>query len=117
MAADLDSKNKPRALILEAAFTSLPDAAQRLYPYFPVHVFSKYRYNTLDKLKRVRGSVLIVHSREDELIPFRHAERLYAAVPGQKTMVVIGGPHKGGYQPTLEKYHDGIRRFLEAVFT
>ncbi len=115
IAADLASKNTPKALILEAAFTSLPEAAQDLYPYFPAKFFSKYRYDTLSKLKLIRCPILIVHSREDELIPFRHAQRLYAAVIGKKDFVELGGPHKGGYQPTLGKYHEGVKRFLDSL--
>ncbi len=115
VAADLASKNAPKALILEAAFTSLPDAAQGLYPYFPVKLFSKYRYDTLSRLKSIRCPVLIVHSHDDEIIPFRHAQRLYAAVSGKKYFVELGGPHKGGYQPTLGRYHDGIKKFLDAL--
>ncbi len=114
IAADLASKNTPEALILEAAFTSLPDAAQGLYPYFPVKFFLRYRYDTLSKLKHIRCPILVVHSRDDELVPFHHAQRLYAAVIGKKDLIELGGPHKGGYQPTLGKYQQGIKRFLEA---
>ena len=113
IAADLASKNKPKALILEAAFTSLPEAGQGRYPYFPVKLLSKYHYDTLSKLKKIHCPILIVHSRDDELIPFRHAERLYEAVTGKKEIVEIGGPHKGGYKPTLEKYHQGVKKFLD----
>lgn len=116
VAADLASKHKPGAMILEAAFTSLPEVAQDLYPYFPANIFSKYRYDTLSKLPRIRCPILIVHSREDELIPFVHAERLYAAIPGQKELLELGGLHKGGYKPTLGKYHDGIKRFLDGLW-
>lgn len=112
IAADLASKNASGALILEAAFTSMSNAAQGIYPYVPVKFLSRYRYDTLNKLKNVRCPVLIVHSREDELIPFRHAEQLYAAVSGRKDLLELGGLHKGGYQPTLEKYHEGVKRFL-----
>ena len=115
VAADLASKNKSRALILEAAFTSLPEAAQDLYPYFPAKVFSKYHYDTFSKLPRIHCPVLIVHSRQDELIPFRHAERLYAALPGKRDFIELGGPHKGGYKPTLGQYHDGVKRFLDSL--
>lgn len=115
IAVDLASKNPPEALILEAAFTSLPDAAQGLYPYFPVKLFSKYHYDTLDKLKRIRCPVLIVHSRDDELIPFHHAQRLYEAVAGKKDFIEIGGQHKGGYPPTLKKYQQGVKRFLDTL--
>ncbi len=115
IAVELALKSAPRALILEAAFTSLPDAAQDLYPYFPVKFLSRYRYDTLGKLKRIRCPILIVHSRDDELIPFRHAQRLYAVVSGKKDFIELGGPHKGGYQPTLGKYQQGVKQFLEAL--
>lgn len=115
VAADLASKHLPKALILEAAFTSLPEAGQDLYPYFPVKLLSKYRYDTLGKLKEVRCPVLLVHSRDDQLIPFRHAQMLYAAVGGKKELITLGGPHIGGYEPTLPKYHEGLRRFLKKL--
>jgi len=113
IAADLASKNQSKALILEAGFTSLPAAGQALYPYFPVKLLSRYHYDTLSKARSIRCPVLIVHSLDDELIPFRQAKELYAAFTGEKQFVEIGGPHKGGYKPTLGKYHEGVKNFLE----
>jgi hypothetical protein len=116
IATNLVSKNnKPQALILEAAFTSLPDAGQDIYPIFPVKYFSKYHYDTIDKLKLIHCPVLIVHSRDDQLVPFRHAKSLYEVVTGKKELIEIGGPHKGNYQPTLQKYKDGVKRFLDSL--
>ena len=115
IAADLVSKNASQALILEAAFTSLPDAGQDIYPLFPVKQFSKFHYDTLNKLKLIHCPVLIVHSRDDRLIPFHHAQSLYEAVTGRKEFIEIGGPHKGNYQPTLQKYRDGVKRFLSSL--
>lgn len=123
IAGDLASKHAPPyggagapgALILEAAFTSLAEAGQDLYPYFPVKFLSRYKYATLSKCDRIHCPVLIVHSRQDELIPFRHAERLYAALKGKKEFIVLGGPHKGGYKPTLGKYERGVKRFLDEL--
>jgi fermentation-respiration switch protein FrsA (DUF1100 family) len=114
VAAEMARRNPARALMVEAAFTSLPAIGQELYPYFPVKFLSRFRYDTLGKLEEVTCPVLIIHSREDELIDFRHAERLHAAVRGQKILLEIGGPHKGGYEPTLKKYYQGVRDFLKA---
>ena len=115
IAAHLAAGNPPKALILEAAFTSLPEAGQDNYPYFPVKLLSKYRYNTLEALKQVRCPVLVVHSRDDKVVPFSHGKKLYEAARGPKTFVEIGGPHKGGYKPTLGIYHEGVKRFLESL--
>jgi len=114
IATELASKNPAKALILEASFTSLAAAGQEIYPYFPVKFLSRFQYDTLDKLKHIDCPVLVVHSRDDKLIPFRHAQRLYEAVKGKKTLLVIGGPHKGGYKPTLEKYQQGVQDFLRS---
>ena len=115
IAADLASKNNPHGLILEAAFTSLPDAGQSLYPYFPVKILSRYRYDTLSKLNRIHAALLVVHSHDDELIPFRYGRKLYDAYQGKKSFVEIGGPHKGGYKPTLAKYQAGVHDFLKSL--
>jgi uncharacterized protein len=113
IAAELASRNAAKAVILEAAFTSLPDIGQEKYPYFPVRLLSRYRYDTLAKLKGISTPILLVHSRDDVLVPFAHGQRLYEAASGQKAFLEIGGPHAGGYKPTLQKYQDGIRDFLE----
>ena len=115
IAAELASKHPPKALILEAAFTSISDAGQSRYPYFPVKLLSRYHYDTLGMLSSIRCPVLIVHSRDDEIIPFSHAQRLYAAVTGKKDFIELNGPHKGDYQPTLEKYHRGVKQFLDSL--
>ena len=115
IAANLAAKNPPAALILEAAFTSLPEVGQERYPYFPVKLLSRYRFDTLSQLPRVHCPVLIVHSHDDELISIRHGRRLYEAVEGRKEFVEIGGPHKGNYKPTLGHYQEGVKHFLESL--
>ena len=114
IAAELALRHAPRALILEAAFTSLKDLAAQMYPHFPVKWLLRSQYDTAAKLSRLAGCpVLIVHSREDEVVPFDQGERVYQAARDPKHFLEIKGPHRGlPYQPG---YEEGLRRFLLVV--
>ncbi len=113
IAADLAVAKKPAALVIEASFSSLPDIAADLYPHFPVRWLVRYKYDVAARLPRLECPVLIVHSREDELVPFRHAERLFRAAREPKELLEIAGPHRG--LPYQEVYVKGIERFLDRL--
>jgi len=72
----------PGGLILESTFTSLPDIAATQYPYLPVRLLLRFQYNTAEYLGRADCPVLIVHSRDDEIMPFRQGWRLFEIAKG-----------------------------------
>lgn len=69
----------PRLLILDGAFTSLPDVAAEAYPILPARLLMRNRFPTLARLDSLRSPVLIVHAINDEVIPFHFGERLAGA--------------------------------------
>lgn len=72
----LAEQRAPRALILQSTFTSIGDLAGRyLLPRFLVCD----PFENLATVARFAGPVLLFHGRQDELIPFAHAERLRGA--------------------------------------
>jgi fermentation-respiration switch protein FrsA (DUF1100 family) len=79
VAAYLASKVTPRALVLESTFTSIPDRGAELYPYFPARILARIEYNSLGRMRSVQCPVLIVHSPEDEIVPFAHGQKLFDA--------------------------------------
>lgn len=97
VAAELAARVQPRALMLIATFTSAVDLGSEIYPYLPVRLISRYRYDTLAHLRGFHGPVLIAHSRDDEIVPFAHGERLYAAATGAKSLLVMRGGHNDGF--------------------
>ncbi len=115
VATDLaaNTPEAPRALVTEAAFTSLPDIAEELHPGMPVRLFARYKYENLKKFLTLRCPVLVVHSREDQLINIRHGKRLFAAAPEPKRFLEIKGPHAG--LPWQPGYEEGLTAFLESV--
>ena len=97
VAAELAARVQPRALVLISAFTSAADLGSEIYPYLPVRLLSRYRYDTLAHLRHYKGPLLVAHSRDDEIVPFAHGERLYAAATGAKSLLEMRGGHNDGF--------------------
>ncbi|MBI2440380.1 MAG: alpha/beta hydrolase [Lentisphaerae bacterium] len=115
IAAELAARIAPAALIIEASFTSVPDLGARLYPYLPIRLLCRFRYNTRESLKAVHCPVLIAHSREDEMIPFAHGQKLYAVAVEPKTFVELTGDHNAGEVLTSAAYREALDKFLTAT--
>ncbi len=102
----------PGALIVESTFTSVPDRAAELYPFLPVRLLSRLDYNVKEQLQKVACPVLVVHSRDDEIIPFSHGRALYAAASEPKQFLEIGGGHNDGFILVGQTYTQELERFL-----
>jgi fermentation-respiration switch protein FrsA (DUF1100 family) len=112
IAAWVSQANKPRALILESTFISLREAARDHLPGPLAKLFVPDQYHTLQYLKRVHCPVLILHSRKDESIPFRHGEALYATASEPKEFVEIHGSHNRGFLDSQPLYEAALDLFL-----
>lgn len=113
VAAEIAQRKNPGALILESAFTSAPDIGQSLYPFFPVRLLSKYQYATVEKIIDLPCPKLIIHSTEDEIIPFRFGRRLFERASQPKEFLAIRGGHNEGFLLSGKTYIEGIRAFME----
>jgi len=71
----------PKALILEATFTSAVDVARESHQWLPVDLLMRNRFLTLERLPSLELPTLIFHGKGDKTIPYVHAERLAACVP------------------------------------
>lgn len=109
----LTTKHTPAALIIESTFTSVPDIAAETFRFYPSRLMSRYRYNTLENLRQVRCPVLVVHGREDPVIPYHHGRRLYDAAPEPRAFLDIQGSHAEGYLESGALYIDGLKAFLD----
>ena len=116
IAARLAREHSPGALFLEATFTSMPELGQQLYPIFPARLLARFEYNTLAYVVEVDGPVLVVHSRDDELIPFAHGRRLFEAARQSKAFVEIRGDHNDGFAISEEIYQKGVEEFISTWF-
>ena len=112
IAADLASRTAPAAVVLESAFISVPAMAAEIYPWLPPGLPGLYRYDNREKLARITQPLLIVHSRDDEIIPFAHAEALYAAARGPRQLLELRGGHNDAMLVSHADYERGLGAFL-----
>jgi len=112
VAAQLASNVTPKALFLESTFTSITDVGARAYPFLPVRLLSRYRYDTRRLLPGIRVPVLVVHSPDDEIIPFSHGNVLFEVANEPKWFLKISGDHNGGFYNSGEIYFNGLKEFL-----
>ena len=64
-------------LILETPFTSMVDAAKNVYPYIPVGLLLKDRYENYKKIKNINIPILVMHGEADQIVPFRMGKKIY----------------------------------------
>ena len=112
VAAWLATQVSPGVVILESGFTSVPDLGAEVYPWLPVRWLARFNYPVKEYLTKIHRPVLIIHSRDDELIPFRHGQELLAAANSPKQLLEIGGGHNDAYFLTGADYARGFDDFL-----
>ncbi len=115
VAAELAVRVEAAGLIVESSFTSVPDLGAELYPLLPVRLLSRFRYDTLAVIDRVSMPLLVVHSRGDEIIPFRHGRRLFEAAHEPKAFLEIAGGHNEGFWLSGDAYRRGLAEFLDGL--
>jgi fermentation-respiration switch protein FrsA (DUF1100 family) len=115
LAVDVAAREPAAGLIVESGFTSTRDMGRMLYPWFPVWLLVPSRYGSLAKMPRVQAPVLVLHSRDDRLVPYAHGERLHEAAPGPKTLFTMRGGHNSGPEETGPAYDRALDAFITEV--
>ena len=84
IAIDLATENNFAGIILESPFTSMTELAKKYYPYLPVNLILKDKFDTLKKLKSVEAPILIMHGKKDKIVPFNMGLRIYESANNPK---------------------------------
>ena len=113
IAAQLASKAKMKALVIESGFTSYVDIGRKFYPYMPVRWFARFGYQTIDYVRNVHCPVMIIHSRGDDIVPFEFGLELYEAANEPKEFVEIFGSHNDGFLVSSEIYNKSWTKWLK----
>ena len=64
-------------IILETPFTSMVAAGKSKYPIFPIKLLLKDKYESDKKIKNIKSPVLIMHGKEDQIVPFWMGEKMF----------------------------------------
>ena len=64
-------------VILETPFTSMIDAAKKFYPYIPVKLLLKDKFENYKKIKNINSPILVMHGEIDQIVPFSMGKKIY----------------------------------------
>ena len=113
IAAYLASKSKVAALVIESTFTSYADIGSRFYPYMPVRWFARFGYKTIHYIKDIRCPVMLIYSRDDEVVPFEFGLELFNSANEPKEFVEIFGGHNDCFLVSGELYKNAWIKWLK----
>ncbi len=114
VAADLAAEVRPGALILESTFSSARDMVQVIYPVLSWLIVSRFDFATAERVAGVTCPVLVLHSPQDEIVPYRLGRKVYEAAQSPKAFGELRGDHNGGFVASQPQYEEMLRRFVEA---
>ena len=112
IAVDLVSQVKAVALISESGFSSAYDMGKKLFPYLPVKWIITIKYDALTKIRNVLIPKLIIHSRDDEIVPFKLGRKLFEAAPEPKEFYQMRAGHNEAIFMAKEEYSVKVDTFL-----
>ena len=113
VAVDLASRRPHRALALLHTFTSIPDMAQKQYPWLPARWLVRNRFDNLAKIPQCTRPVFIAHGDCDQLVPYGQSEQLFAAANQPKFFLTLNGC--GHNDPAGPEFFDALQKFLKNV--
>jgi fermentation-respiration switch protein FrsA (DUF1100 family) len=110
VAVELATRRPHRALCLVRTFTSIPDMAGEVFPLLPVQWLVTERFDNLKKIGQSAGPVFIAHGTADQLIPYAHGQRLFAAAREPRRFFPMQGI--GHNDPLPAEFFTSLRQFL-----
>jgi fermentation-respiration switch protein FrsA (DUF1100 family) len=113
-ACELATEVSPGGLIVQSSFASVPAMARLVFPFMPGFLVT----TKMDSLRKVPGIAcpkLFIHSKRDEVIPFRQGRALFEAACEPKAFYeVVGAGHNETHLVGGRAYWDRLGAFLDA---
>ena len=115
VATELATRHDVGALVLSSTFTSIPDMAKRSFPFIPSGLV-RTQFDNLGKVGRISAAIVIVHSRQDALIPYQMAEQLTeVASPGTQLVLLDGPDHNEVFHMRRTQVLDAVRPLAQRL--
>ena len=77
VAVELGQENIFNSIILESPYTSMESAAKLYYPYLPIKALLKDKYDSIKKIDKIKGPILIMHGMKDNIVPYNMGVDLF----------------------------------------
>jgi len=103
-----------RGVILVSPYDSIVEVAKRHYPFLPVSLMLRHRFDSLALAPQIEAPLLCLVATEDRVIPSAHSRALFRAWLGTKTWHEV--PHSDHDSISGEpEYWRSIADFLKAL--
>lgn len=90
------------ALVLQSPFTSLKALARYHYPW--IFIAPTDEFNSLDLISSIKVPLLIVHGKDDQIVPFEQGLMLYNQANEPKKMVALNNrDHNNLWDPQFAR--------------
>ncbi len=113
VAVQLAADTPARGMILDRTFSSLTDVAAHHYPWLPVRLLLRNRYDSVAAIGRHEGPLLQSHGTLDRIIPYQLAEKLFAAAASATPKRLFTMTGVGHNDPGPREYGDVIAKFFQ----
>ena len=115
VAAQLAAQMPAGALILESTLSSARDFAREAFPLLSHMILVRYDFNTTQRLREVNSPVLVLHSPDDEIMPYALGEQVFQAAREPKRFVQLRGDHNSGFLLSQPQYEQALSDFLATL--
>ena len=112
VAIALATKADAAGLITEGASASVIEKIEQSWPLIPWQYLVRDKFDSLSKIGDVHIPVLLIHSADDDLVPFGDSQRLFALAHQPRELVEIHGSHKDAFVNSFDAYYDAISRLV-----
>ncbi|KAA3639856.1 MAG: alpha/beta fold hydrolase [Armatimonadetes bacterium] len=116
VAVELASEHPPAAVVLRSPFTSLDAVASVHYPYLPVSLLLRDRFDNTATIRNVEAPILIIAGSEDRIVPPELSRELHDLALDPKDLVIIdGADHNDARLVAGTEMIDAVTRFLDRI--
>lgn len=114
--ADVASRHKVGAVIIESGLSSASSIAGHALPWLPgaLHSLAKNRFESAQKMTRVKSPVLISHGDPDPVLPTSEARVLFAAANEPKKLLIFPGAGHNVLGFAGDAYFNQVIEFIRA---
>jgi len=114
VAAEMATRINCAAVILETPFASVREMARDVFPFLPIGPLLRTRYDVVEKIRRIKSPLLVLHGERDEVVPFDQGKKVFDAAPQPKRFYTIAGAgHNDTYLVGGDSYFAALREHIE----